>query len=55
MTVEKPRPKQLLRPIKTGTNSSMNRSQFLAFTCNSKRGKNYAYMVRLVLILLLIG
>ena len=35
MTVEKPKPKQLLRSITTGTNSSMNQSQFLAITCNS--------------------
>ena len=35
MTVEKPKPKQLLQPITTGTNSSMNQSQFLAITCNS--------------------
>ena len=35
MTVEKPKPKQLLRPIKTGTNSARNQSQFLAITCNS--------------------
>ena len=35
MTVEKPKPRQLLRPITTGTNSSMNQSQFLAITCNS--------------------
>ena len=35
MTVEKPKPKQLLRPITTGTNSSMNQSQFLAIACNS--------------------
>ena len=35
MTVEKPKPKQLLRPITTGTNSSMNQSQFLVITCNS--------------------
>ena len=37
MTVEKPKPKQLLRPITTGTptNSAMNQSQFLAITCNS--------------------
>ena len=35
MTVEKPRPKQLLRPITTGANSAMNQSQFLAITCNS--------------------
>ena len=35
MTVEKPKPKQLLRPITIGTNSPMNQSQFLAFTYNS--------------------
>ena len=35
MTVEKPIPKQLLRPITTGTNSAMNQSHFLAITCNS--------------------
>ena len=35
MTVEKPKPKQLLRPITTGTNSAMNQSEFLAITCNS--------------------
>ena len=35
MIVEKPTPKQLLRPITIGTNSAMNQSQFLAITCNS--------------------
>ena len=35
MTVEKPKPKQLLRPITTGANSATNQSQFLAITCNS--------------------
>ena len=35
MTVEKPKPKQLLRQITTGTNGAMNQSQFLAITCNS--------------------
>ena len=35
MTVEKPKPQQLLRPITTGANSSMNQSEFLAITCNS--------------------
>ena len=35
MTVEKPKAKQLLRPITTGANSAMNQSQFLAITCNS--------------------
>ena len=36
MIVEKPKPKQLLRPITTGTNTSMNQSQLLAITCNSR-------------------
>ena len=35
MTVEKPKPKQLLRPITTGTNSAMNQSQLLSISCNS--------------------
>ena len=35
MTVEKPKPKQLLGPITTGTNSAMNQSQFLAITYKS--------------------
>ena len=35
MTVETPKPKQLLRPITAGTNSAMNQSQFLEITCNS--------------------
>ena len=35
MTVEKPKPKQLLRPITTAADSAMNQSQFLAITCNS--------------------
>ena len=35
MTVEKPKPKQLLRPITTGANSAMDQSQFLAITCSS--------------------
>ena len=35
MTYEKPKPKQLLRPITTRTDSAMNQSQFLAITCNS--------------------
>ena len=33
MTVEKPKPKQLLLPITTEANSAMNQSQFLAITC----------------------
>ena len=39
MTVEKPKPKQLLRPITAGTNSAMNQSQFLAITCNSPEAR----------------
>ena len=35
MTIEKAKPKQLLRPITTGANSAMNQLQFLAITCNS--------------------
>ena len=35
MTVVKPKPKKLLRPITTGANSAMDKSQFLASTCNS--------------------
>ena len=35
MTVEKPKPEQLLRPITTVTNSAMNQSQCLAITCYS--------------------
>ena len=35
MTVEKLKPKQLLRPITTGPGSAMNKSQFLAITCSS--------------------
>ena len=35
MTVEKPKPKKLLRPITTGAYSAMNQSQFPAITCNS--------------------
>ena len=35
MTVEKPEPKQLLRPITTGVGSVINQSQIVAITCNS--------------------
>ena len=35
MTVEKPKPRQLLRPITTGAVSAMSQSQFLAISCNS--------------------
>ena len=33
MTVEKPKPKQLLRPITAEADNAMNQSQFLAITC----------------------
>ena len=36
MNVEKPKPKQLLRPITTGADSTMNQSQI---TCNSLKGR----------------
>ena len=39
MTVQKPKPKQLLRPITTGAGSAMNQSQFLAITGNSLKGR----------------
>ena len=39
MTVEKPKPKQLLRPITTGADSAMNQSQFLAITYNSLKAR----------------
>ena len=39
MTVEKPKPRQLLRPITTGANSAMSQSQSLAITCNSLKGR----------------
>ena len=39
MTVEKPKPKQLLRPITKGVDSAMNQSQFLAITCNSLKAR----------------
>ena len=51
MTVEKPKPKQLLRPITTGANSAMNQSQFLAITCNSLKAREISRvqcMVRLI-------
>ena len=39
MTIEKPKPKQLLRPITTGTNSAMNQSQFLAIIFKSREAR----------------
>ena len=45
MTVEEPKPKQLLRPITTGADRAMNQSQFLAIACNSldARGKSHVH------------
>ena len=39
MTVEKPKPKQLLWPITAETDSAMNQSEFLAITCNSLKAR----------------
>ena len=39
MIVEKPKPKQFLRPITTGAGSAMNQSEFLAITCNSLKAR----------------
>ena len=39
MTVEKPKLKQLFRPITTGTNSTMNQSQFQAIVCHSFKAR----------------
>ena len=39
MPVEKPKPKQLLRPITTGADGAMNQSQFLAIICNSLKAR----------------
>ena len=48
MTVEKPKPKQSLRPITTGTNSVMNQSQFLAITCNSLEAREKSRVHRAI-------
>ena len=42
MTVEKPKPKQLLRPITKGADRAMNQSQFLASCCNSLKAREKA-------------
>ena len=39
MTVEKSKPKQLFRPIKTGVNSTINQSQFLVIISNSLKAQ----------------
>ena len=43
MTVEKPKPKQLLRPITTGAGGAMNQSQFTAITCNSLEAREKSH------------
>ena len=35
----KPKPKQLFRAMTTGTNSTMNQSQFLLIICNSLKAR----------------
>ena len=44
MTVEKPKPKQLLRPITTGADSATNQSQFLEITCNSLKAQEKSHV-----------
>ena len=39
MTVEKPKPKQSLRPITTGADSVTNQSQSLEITCNTLKAQ----------------
>ena len=39
MTVEKPKPNKLLRPITTGAGSVMRQSRFLAIICNSLKAR----------------
>ena len=39
LTVEKPKPKQLLGPITTEAHRAMNQSQFLAITCSSPEAR----------------
>ena len=48
MTVEKPKPKQLLRPIPTGANSAMNQSEVLVITCNSLKGREKSRVHRAI-------
>ena len=43
MTVVKPKPKSLLRPISTGANRAMNQSEVVPITCNLlKARENHA-------------
>ena len=56
LTVEKPKPKQLLRPITTGAVRAMNQSQFLAIiTCNSLGAREKWRVHGAILVLILIG
>ena len=48
MTVEKPKPKQLLRPITTGAGSAMNQSQFLVISCNSLEAREKSRVRRAI-------
>ena len=48
MTVEKPKPKQLLRPITTGVGSAMNQSQFVAIICNSLKAREESRVHRAI-------
>ena len=48
MTVEKPKPKQLLRPITTGANSAMNQSEFLVITYNTLKGREKSRVHRAI-------
>ena len=48
MTVVKPKPKQLLRPITTGADSAMIQSQFLAITCNSLKAREISRVQRTI-------
>ena len=48
MTVEKPKSKQLLRPITTGANRAMNQSEFLVITCNSLKGREKSRVHRAI-------
>ena len=44
MTVEKPKPKQLLRPITTRADSVINLSKFLEITCNSLEAREKSHV-----------
>ena len=56
MSVVRPKPKKLHKPITTGTNNKINQPGTEANTGNNvKRGETRASKSRLVLVLLLIG